>query len=774
MQLNAIISRKAMQKNKLVSAIAIAQVFCLLVTLGMWLFAVGRDSQIDVSLSEWQSKYIEYKDNGWYVDSSICNKDVDLLYGPYIHLDKGSYQVNISYYADNDQTYDVHANSGGTNYLNHAEATLRGHTNYEEYHFEATQDIDNFELVFKYGGKGKFCIQDISMHRTTAAESRNFTAVVIISIIIDAFILIFGMEESKKNTALAIIGMTLLVSLPLFVKGLKSGHDTGYHLMRIEALRYSLSSGQFPVRMSSAWFDGYGYASSIYYGDALLYFPAVLRILGFNIESAYKIFMVSINLATSIIAYFSFKGIFKNNRSAMLVAFAYVTCSYRLVDCYVRFAVGEYSAIMFLPLIALAIYKIYADDIKDWKNYKKNALTLAVGMVGVIDTHILTTEMVCVILLLISLVLIKKTIRPNTIKVYLLAVAQTLLINAAFIIPFFDYYKRVVTNINITAFGSSIPKIQYGGVYVGQYFAFFQNIFGKNMKNVNERFLMSPGPVLMIALIVFAVLLFKGCKKLNKTSKIYFAFAVLTLYAATNLFPWDSLALHSKIGVILAQIQFPWRYVGIAAVFLCLLLGELLNFAKDTENADKLKKISTAIVAVCCFTTIVFVCDFFDENGMVYRYDVNSINSSAIGSGEYLIYGSSKKNIDGNITSENMDTVEVLERKDCYMQLHCRSGKSSGYVDVPIFNYPGYKATDDKGKELSITNGTNCTIRIAVPSGYDGNVTIRYTVPWYWHLSEVISLLSIIGIIALTVMTNKLSAEEQPSSKKKEKNKKKS
>ncbi|MCI8511983.1 MAG: hypothetical protein HFE83_08315 [Lachnospiraceae bacterium] len=110
-----------------------------------------------------------------------------------------------------------------------------------------------------------------------------------------------------------------------------------------------------------------------------------------------------------------------------------------MVNIYIRGAVGEYSAMTFLPLLALAVYRIFTTDSSDWKHYKKNILPLTVGMSGLSGTHIFSGEMVIAVLLLLCMVLWKKTLRKNTLRVYITAAMQTVLSNLYFIVPFLDY-----------------------------------------------------------------------------------------------------------------------------------------------------------------------------------------------------------------------------------------------------------------------------------------------------------------------------------------------
>lgn len=57
---------------------------------------------------------------------------------------------------------------------------------------------------------------------------------------------------------------------------MRGGGDLFYHLMRVEGIRDAFLTGQFLVRISPEWQQGYGYASPIFYGETVLY-PAGLH-----------------------------------------------------------------------------------------------------------------------------------------------------------------------------------------------------------------------------------------------------------------------------------------------------------------------------------------------------------------------------------------------------------------------------------------------------------------------------------------------------------------
>lgn len=88
--------------------------------------------------------------------------------------------------------------------------------------------------------------------------------------------------RKNKNLILVFGLITLLSSLPLFMREILNGHDLMFHLLRIERIAEEMRNHNLPVRISSLWMDGYRYPVSVFYGDILLYLPAFFRVIGFR------------------------------------------------------------------------------------------------------------------------------------------------------------------------------------------------------------------------------------------------------------------------------------------------------------------------------------------------------------------------------------------------------------------------------------------------------------------------------------------------------------
>jgi len=191
--------------------------------------------------------------------------------------------------------------------------------------------------------------------------------------------------------------------------------------------------------------------------------------------------------------------------------------------------------------------------------------------------------------------------------------------------------------------------------------------------------------------------------------------SLLTLFMASDIFPWDFLEDNLFFGPAIASIQFPWRLIGIALIFMSITLGECIRFviATSEKHADTLSLVAllvTILISVAMLNSYLHEGTFGTE-----YYDAASLNVTDLGDNEYLMTGADTGNLDYDITTD---------------------GKT--YVEYPIFNYPYYRATDSEGNELTIETGDNCRIRVLIPDNFQSEIHIEFKEPALWRVAEII------------------------------------
>jgi len=576
------------------------------------------------------------------------------------------------------------------------------------------------------------------------------------------------MEKRKEilKDIFAIAFIALLSSLPLVLGGIDGmiHQDLQFHLSRIEGIKEGLKGGQFPVMMQSVWMHGKGYPVSIFYGDALLYFPALLRLTGVGVTAAYKIFVFAINILTALSAVVCFKKITGSAAASYIGALIYVTASYRMMDIYVRAAVGEYSAFIFFPVIALAMVNILKKD-KEERKLGRDDLLLALGMTGLIESHLLSTVMTVFLLAVVCVLFAKRTFRVNSLLTIGLAVVETIVLNLYFFVPFLDYYINEPVYAGKGGDHTQALEIRSSGAYVSQFFDFFGHIFGQNIEDASLRMQLTPGLAALIALAVCFVVVVVFRRKYK-----YFALgfmAVLTLVMSTNLFPWNSLEGYTHLFKILARVQFPWRYLAAAVFFVSLLTAMLIadftdtagaadgaDASGDSGNVGKKKYVIPAIMlvtaVVCIVMTTVFTTRYKEGYRRVDFKNYDEVDSGYMGACEYLKEGTELIISDYVPENPQIEAYEVKKLKDSKIVMYVSNPGEESFVEVPKLNYKGYRARDEHKNRLTIRNGYLNLINVVVPAGFEGEIEVYFKQPAYWVAATVISALAWVWLIYLS------------------------
>ena len=746
--------RKWGNPNSRIKAFAFIEILLIAVfLLSVICYGKNLKKSVPVQMEEWESGIAAFQDGDWHIDSTFVegldmpDEGIPIFYHNEMSLKKGSYTLTIKYSSEEDQYFLPFADNGNDHFIKAEKAVLYKNQKIEKYRFYTTENLKNFQIRFLYNGSGNFEIKNVSLAVNDLGLKRGFLYFLSILLIADTIIFIIFASKEKRKSAILIFAITFFVSLPLFIAGLNNngGQDLLYHLARIEALTASLRKGDFPVRLASSWFCGYGYPSSIYYGDATLYFPALLRLLGLSIYQTYKVYVFSVNFITVLISYLCFKKIYNNSDIGLLLALLYTVAPYRLYDIYHRAAVGEYTVFIFYPLIVLGLFLIYSNENKKVKKNILYSLPLASGMSGIIITHVLSAEIALFFLIITVLIFGKKTFRLNSLRSFAFSAGFSLIFSMGFLVPFLDYQDQEIKGKYFL--NSDIPnQIQDYGVNTAEYFTFFKNPIS-NFKGIY-----SPGIILMFGLILAIILIFK--KKAAYEIKCLSILSVIILFFATDLFPWNHLSYHYGFFNFLSAMQFPWRIVSVSIPVLTVLAG----FVIENEYFEELVKIKKhSALVIFAIITVLCTCYFasqYDEYAVEDRfYDTYDIDVFEIKNGEYLRtsdkYGNTDVNaFDGEIVGDNVFDISNIHRKDKHIEFSCKTGEKNGNVIMPLINYKYYRAADKDGNVLKIINGENNLVSIRVPSRYHGKITVEYRPPVIWNVTFIISVFSILFVLS--------------------------
>lgn len=750
--------------------------FCIviieLLLLAGGAFVYGRRETISINYTQDDMRY-NNGESGAYLDPSY---DYQYIMSPNITLPKGMYTFTIEYecanrnvarlamqYADGLMDADV----AGAIYIpdsNSISCDFRVKYADRPIIVKARLSDDAAE------GEDYLLIKEVTIVSAKSA-GRNFVfRIAGFFLLVDVFLFWYAtkerwfVKEESETYFKALLLMVLFLCIPLMVNYLfeNGAQDLKFHLTRIEGIKEGLLDGAFPVKIQPFWLNGHGYAASVFYGDVFLYIPALLRVMGVSIQGAYKFYIFFINMLTVFISYYCFSKM-SSRKIGLLCSIVYSSNIYRLNDIYTRAAVGEYTAITFLPLVVYGLWKVYMLP-EESEEHKRSWVTITLGCTGIFLSHMISTEMTALFILLTVIILWKKTLRKKTLLVLAKTAAATVCLNIWFLIPFLDY--MVSGRYRINTFGTQLAEyeLERKGNFVAQFFMTVYSALRGSTKNETGVAGATPltiglaGMVVVIGWFLFCMGRNKNeqDKEEKKEGNFAFFLCILSLFMTTYFFPYTWLAkILPILKMPMGSLQFPWRFWVIAGAVTSYLLCVMM---KSSQFNQQKKKLFIGVVAfLALWQSLSFMSRCLYE-GEVYRiYEAGGLSSLDTVSGEYIPVdadGISDLSQCVNQISYDAETIFVEEwhrEKGAVIVTAANYTNQTGQIEVPLLFYKGYHAVADGGEQLQILPGASSRISVSVPAGFSGKFSVKFKEPWYWRLCEWISLFMLAGMIILTV-----------------------
>ncbi len=555
------------------------------------------------------------------------------------------------------------------------------------------------------------------------------------------------MSKTKKNRLLTIAycivlaGVALVASLPAFRSGVYKGFDLWFHYGRIESIATELQNGQFPVRYETTSWYGNGYISSITYGNIFLYIPAVLHLLGLPTYRCYNLYVILTNIAGVFIAFYSFSKLFKDKQWGFIATVIYMLSGYYISNVYMRAAVGEYTAMIFIPLVVYGIYRIL---------FEKGIAPFVIGVSGIIQSHILTSFMVASFLLLFLIINWKDAIAK--IKELVVSVVAILGINAFFIVPFLDSYMSYNFNIKNETAGINIRKY---GLYIDQFFGLFPtgNGTGRNEWTSQGEGYLRIG-VLHVICFLLCIVALVMIKKLITDKKLFlsvFALGCLAVWMSSAYFPWGIFSADNGFANIMRSVQYPSRYMLLQTICwtICGVYVIKRLFETYVVKHEFVKYAATVLIVgfVALAQTGVFMYTLSCSVPTVQTID----DRDNFADGLYLQQGTDTENlITEAIAIDNKDCIveDLGYEEDTRVISINNASQKEAQVLVPVFNYKYIYAKDLSGKAYTLSSTDNNQYSLVVESNYQGKIEVQFKEPILWRVAEIISIASILALAA--------------------------
>lgn len=529
------------------------------------------------------------------------------------------------------------------------------------------------------------------------------------------------------------------------------------HAARIAEMQRGLAQGQFPVRWSGNFGYGYGMPLFQFYAPLPYLFGALLTFVAVPTAFIVKLLFLIPTVVSALGSYFLGKLVFKQRVAAIVVSAAFTLSSYRAVNLFVRGAVSESWAMALLPLILYFGIKVIQGNRSSWK-------FLSLSVAGLLLSHNITSMLFLPVsaLLLFAIHYYERHNIKNLLIAaasYTLAVIMTTfywlpailekqftIMDSAILSGYFDYHMHF---LYIRQFFE--PMFKYGG-----------SVWGPDD---DISFFLGWGQLISLGLLAVVGLLFvwKNRRKLSyvlrRNQFVYTLMFGLVALGSLYLSLLKALPIWETLP-FLAFVQFPWRLLSVAVLFISLLTGAAIYFSPK-GIVRYLLAISLLLIIISTSTGYFQPEHYLDNDDALYYTDASKIKSDM--SGILPDYIPLSLNLNLPVAHEPYISQEQIEYTVVVNRAH---QKSIDLVsDIPtqftfnIADYPGWTVYLN-GEETDKAITKDGLVAVEVPEGnHRVSANLEPTLVRMW--SDILSAAGILALILLLVYEHKLEIKDE-------------
>ena len=386
---------------------------------------------------------------------------------------------------------------------------------------------------------------------------------------------------------LLVILFSLFPISPLLQAGYPwDAHDARHTVYFLLEFDQGIQDGILYPRWQPDFAFGYGYPFFNIYGPLSTYVGEAMHLLGFGFTDAIKI-VFALSVMLSGLAMYGFVKQVLGRQAALVAAIAYMVIPYRLVDLYVRAALAESMAYVFVPLVLWGVWATLH------RPRLANILGLAFAYAALLFTHPLTALLLTLILvfLIAALALARvndkqpwRQLSRESVLPLLGHLGHILLptgfglalglgLSAVFLLP------AMAENVFVRV------DQWYGGRYAwgGDFIEFFQLFspawgFGASVPGPNDGVSFQLGAVPIVLSLFALVLLFRRASRARLSrpaARLIAFFSALTAIVVFLMLEVSAPLWHILPLVRLAQ--FPWRLLSLTVVSMAFLSGAVVR-----------------------------------------------------------------------------------------------------------------------------------------------------------------------------------------------------
>lgn len=569
--------------------------------------------------------------------------------------------------------------------------------------------------------------------------------------------LIEAIKTKRWVHYLIIVVVGILVSLPFLWVQLQTCDDGKFHLLRLIGLDNASEYGSFPFLVFPFFCKNWGYSMMTFYPPLVTYIPYVLSFITGMFSDGLKIFAALTTILSGIFMYNFINEVTKKKGIAFFSAILYMIFPYRFENLYNRFAIGEFTAFIFIPIVFQGLYNLLHGD-------KKRHFYIAIGATGLLLTHTISTVYTAFFCLLYVLFNIKLFFNKEVIKKCIINVIFILLMSAMFLIPMLEFSSQADYSI----LESSIMKTE-GGSVATRTIAPWQFIKDKQEEN-GVSFIFGIHFVVMVLIGILAY------RKIDKKFKDFYIICwilgIVGLIMCTYLFPWQIMP------DFMCTLQYPWRLLGFAYFFFVPVCALNIYYLVSSLRKEGVRNLLYSLVILVLAVFTVFELTKYRESNTTqdYEYENNikanpEIHYFSINRDNLPVKALAKQRTYLYVRTDNVyvlsgDAEIINENKYAlHIDFEIKDATSGTELELPYFFYPGYTVVleyQDKEVTLDTVESDNGFLTVVIPENVqEGKITCDYTATNLERISYVISAVSVMGFVAYVIYFRKKCNKEE-------------
>ena len=558
-------------------------------------------------------------------------------------------------------------------------------------------------------------------------------------------------KENKWVHYALIIIIGIILSIPLKDIQIRDTHDGFFHLLRTLGVNDSLNLNLFPVIIIPDFCNTWGYSMTLFYPPLVTYVPLLFKLISPTYSIALKIFGGACIVLSGITMYNFVYYVTKKRSIAIFSAIIYMISPYKLGNIYIRYAMGEFVALIFLPTLFKGMYSLFNVDGK--KHYY-----IAIGASLLVLSHTITTlytGLFCIIYILFNY---KKLKDKEIIKKLLINFIFIITITMLFYLPMMEAKMHA----DYAIFSDELMKTTSS--YSQEKTLDISEFFFDKGEEYDSIYIIGIPIALLLVFTIYTV------RKIDKKYKsIYMVFVLFTIIAAfmcTKYFPWKYMPN------FLCKLQYPWRMMGYFNFFTAFICGINIYILISLIKNRELKYVLVIITIILLIIYTLSILSQFKSDDMekdtkyeefVLKRNISYMNVNR----DYLPIKAlsvldtylEKRENKTYILNGNANIVSE-EKENLVLNLEISDANEGTVLEFPYIYYPGYEVKlIEKDNEIKIKTfeSENGFVAMQLPKNIEKcKIEVKFEPTIITKVSYIGSAIAIIAFVIYIHSENKV------------------